>query len=306
LTKFFTAACVVLIVAISSNVTEYLTGQDYPTALILLFTGTFTLILNCIVGGYQKQSLFPKQWNYQIVRLLNNGISLFLIFKSYQYLTAGSVSLVQRTDIPFVIIISFLIGEKRSSMQFWLSLWTILMIVFLIIDARMLNEEPFGFILAFTGVTLVSASYIIVKRTVNTETVYSLSNITCLGMMLVGSVIMLIKGYSWYIAPQHIWIFCLGGTMMFLIYVVAVRLYVWYKPERARFPFILGAMLTAVIEMIIERKWYSVSQIALIILISGMIMTISLNSPTPRLVQGVYGKLKSAAIRRFKSTEITP
>ncbi len=145
---------------------------------------------------------------------------------SYKYLTAGSVTLVQRTDIPFVIILSFFIGERRSSMQFWLSLWTILMIVFLIIDARMINEVPFGFLLVFSGVIMLSLGYIMIKKTVHTETVYTLSNITCLGMMLIGSIIMLIKNYSWRIAPEHIWIFCLGGLMMFLIYVVAVRLYI--------------------------------------------------------------------------------
>ena len=289
----------VLIVAISSNATEYLTGKDYPAALILVFTGTTALILNCIAGVIQKKSFFPNQWKFQIVRLLNNGISLFLIVLSYKYLTAGSVSLVQRTDIPFVIILSFFIGERRSSMQFWLSLWTILMIVFLIIDARMINEVPFGFILVFTGVIMLSLGYIIIKRTVHTETVYTLSNITCLGMMLIGSIIMLIKNYSWHIAPEHIWIFCLGGLMMFLIYVVAVRLYVWYKPERARFPYILGAIFTSVIEMIIERKWYSVSQISLIILISGMIMTISLNASTPRFLQDGYGKIKKVVRKRM-------
>lgn len=170
----------------------------------------------------------------------------------------------------------------------------------------MINEEPFGFILVFAGVILVSVSYIIIKRTVNLETVYALSNITCLGMMSVGSIIMVIKNDSWHIAPQHIWIFCLGGLMMFLIYIIAVRLYVWYKPERARFPYILGAMATAIIEMIVEGKWYTASQIALIILISGMIMTICLNAPPPRLIQGVYGKLKGAAIRKFKKTDVTP
>jgi len=64
----------------------------------------------------------------------------------------------KRTDIPFVVMLSFLYGERRSAMQFWLPLGTILMVIFLIIDARFINEEPIGFVFAFAAVLLDSTN----------------------------------------------------------------------------------------------------------------------------------------------------
>lgn len=290
--KLVVPIAVLVIVAINNNVTEYLTGAGYPAPLILVSNGAIALLLNCTVCSFTKQRMFPRNWKFQLLRLFNNGISLLLIYESFRYLSAGSVGLIQRTDIPFVIMLSFFIGQRRSSMQFWLSLWTIFMIVFLIIDARMIDEDPFGFVLAFAGVILISGSYIMVTKSAAVESPYILSNVNSIGMTLVGTVMMFIKGYSWHISTEHIWIFCTGGLMVFAIYVVAVRLYIWYKPERARFPYILGALGTAVVEMIVEGKVYPASQIALIILISGMIMTISLNAPTPRYLHNGFGKMK--------------
>jgi len=289
---------VLIIVAINSNVTEYLTGKDYPAPLMLVFYGVFSLVLNCIAGLFTRQAIFPKQWKFQIVRLVNNGISMLLIFISFKYLSAGSVSLIQRTDIPFVIMLSFFLGEKKSNLQFWLSLWSILTVVFMIVDARLINEESGGFGYAFAGVIMISAGYIIIRKSVAVETVYSLSNVNSIGMILVGTITMFVQHYSWYIDPGHLWIFCLGGLMLFAIYVVAIPLYVWYQPERARFPYILGALGTAIIEMIMERKMYPVSQIALILLISGMIMTISLNANAPEFSYSVLKKIKKRVRKR--------
>lgn len=283
---------VLLIVGINNNVTEYLTGEDYPAPLIMIFYGTVAFILNCIVGPLTKNAILPKQWKFQLYRMVNNGISALLIFVSFKYLSAGSVSLVQRTDIPFVILLCIFIGDRRSSLQFWLSIWTILTILFLIVTAPLIDEKPIGFVYAFLGVTLLSSSYIMVQRTATIETPYTLSIVNSIGMILVGTIAMFINHYSWHIASKDIWIFFLGGIMLFLLYVVAVRLYVWYKPERARFPFILGAIATAIIEMIVEHKVYSIELIALILLISGMIMTISLNATTPRFLHNGYGKIK--------------
>ena len=272
---------VVIIVSVNSNVTEYLSGQDYPAPLMLVFYGTISLILNCAVGIFRKEDIFPKKWKLQILRLLNNGFSMLLIYISYKYLSAGSVSLIQRTDIPFVIILSFFMGNKKNNLQFWLSLWVFFTIIFMVLDARLINEEPGGFGFAFAGVAMISVGYLIIQKTVAIETVYSLSNINSLGMILIGTITMFIKDYSWHINTADIWIFCLGGLMIFTIYIVAIPLYRWYPPERARFPYILGTIGTALIEMIVERKMYPVSQIALLLLISGMMITISLNPQTP-------------------------
>lgn len=272
----------------------------------MVFGGAFALVLNCIFCLYKKTSMFPKNWKLQTVRLINNGISTFLLVESYKFLSAGSVSLVQRTDIPFVIMLSLLYGERRSSMQFWLSIWTILMVIFLIIDARFINEEPIGFIYAFVAVLLLSLSYILVKKSADVESPYVISNVNCVGLIIVGAAVMFLKGDSWYIAPEHLWAFILIGFVLFIIYIVAMPLYKWYTAERARLPFVIGALATLTLEMIIERKWFTLSHMALAILITGMIATISLNASTPKLLHGAYGKIKRVAVRKLKRTDVLP
>ncbi len=65
ISKIGITVAVLLIVSINNNVTEYLTGQGYSAPLMMIFYATVALILNCIVGGATKQSIFPKQWKFQ-------------------------------------------------------------------------------------------------------------------------------------------------------------------------------------------------------------------------------------------------
>jgi hypothetical protein len=51
--------------------------------------------------------------------------------------------------------------------------------------------------------------------------------------------------------------------------------------EMARLPFVIGAFLTLLVEMLVEQKWFSVNQIGISILIVGIIATICLNPSTP-------------------------
>lgn len=302
--KSLTAIGVILIVAINGNTIEYLVSKGYPTALVLLFAGALSFAFNSLICLIKRQSLFPKIWRIQVIRLINNGLSMFLILESYKYLSAGSVGLVQRTDIPFIVMLSVLYGERRSSLQFWLSIWTILMIIFLIIDAHFINEEPRGFIFAFCGVMLLSFSYLLIKRSVSIESPYVIANVNCLGYMLVGTLLMVTKGISWYIAPEHLWAFVLLGVLLTLIYVVALPLYKWFSTERARFPYIIGALATIALEMILENKWFMSSHLALVILISGMIATISLNATTPDTFFNVFGKMKSRLSNKLSFNDV--
>ena len=76
--KYFKTAitvAILLIVGIYNNLTEYLTGEDYPAPLMMIFYGIVSLVLNCIVGPLTKNAIFPKQWKFQLFRMVNNGIS---------------------------------------------------------------------------------------------------------------------------------------------------------------------------------------------------------------------------------------
>ena len=303
--KIVVPASVILLVAIIGNTIEFLTDKEYPSALILFWGGAISFLINGFFLLKKRHRFLPQKPKLQIIRFFTTGISSFLIFESYKYLAAGSVSLVQRVDIPLIVLISMFSGEKRSSLQFWLSFWVLAMIGFLILDSRFIDEEPIGFLLVFTGVVMVSFSYLLVKRSAESENVYLISNVNSLAMMAVGSVVMSITKSSWYIQWPYIWLFGLIGVCFFLLYIVGIRLYKWYNTERARFPFIIGTLATMCLEMIIEHKLFSPSQIALTLLIAGMIATISLNASVPTSVVVSNKKLRLFFPGKAKNKDLT-
>lgn len=292
-----------LIIAINGNSIEYLVEAGYPTSLIMVFRGGFAFVLCTGICLFTAQPLFPTKWKYQVVRLINNGISALLLFESYKFLSASSVGLISRVDVPFLILLYFFRGEQKSNLQLWLSLWTIAMIGFLILDARFIDEVPIGFLYALGSVVLVSVSYIMIKKSVETESAYVLSNVNSISYMAVGCFVMFSRHLSWHIGLKHLWIFAITGLMQFATFVIGVWLYKWYSAEKARFPFVIGAIATMGVEMIIEQKWFGLSQIGLSLLLTGMILTISLDPKAPKLFFGAYYKLvnlKSVFSSRLK------
>lgn len=112
--KLLLTILIILIVAIYGNSIEQLTGKGYPSALIVVAAGTIALILSFIICLFTKKALLPTNWKFQGIRLLNNGIGALLLFESYKHLSAGTVSLVSRVDIPFLIMLSFFRGEGKA------------------------------------------------------------------------------------------------------------------------------------------------------------------------------------------------
>jgi drug/metabolite transporter (DMT)-like permease len=289
--KWLFAAGIIGVVAINGNTIEFLVEKKYSTETIMVYRGGIALGISLFIGLLFRQRQLPVVWSSQLARLAFNGISALLLFESYKYLSATSVGIISRADLPLMVLISFLLGYQKSSLQFWLSLWTLLTILYLTLNANVIDEGQLGFLYAFGSVVLVSFSYLIVKKSTDTENTYVLSNINAISLLMIGGITVFFKGSSLNIDISHAWIFLLTGLMQFLLYYLAFYIYKWYVVEKARLPFVIGAISTMGLEMLIEQKIIPFSHMGLTLLITGMLVTICLDAKLPS--KSIFKKLKA-------------
>jgi len=60
-------------------------------------------------------------------------------------------------------------------------------------------------------------------------------------------------------------------------------LYRWFPVEKTRLPYVLATVFVLVLEMLVEQKYSSISQIGLTLLITGMLITIIRNPTSPEV-----------------------
>lgn len=279
--KWLVFVIVIIAVTLYTYSVEILTDKGYKASNIMVLRGSAALLLGLIGGLLQKRRIIPNHWQTQIARFFLNGFSSFFAILSFTYLSASTVSLMNRLDIPALIIIATLIGQPKSNAQFWLSIWTIIIIVFMALDAKYIDEEPIGFIFAFLNVAIISIGYLLVQKSSQTENAYILNNVFSISNIVFGLCISFVAGNSIYLNPEDLWVILLGAIGQLTIYTVAITLYSWFSVEGARFPYLLAALLITIVEMIYENKFFGISQLGLFLITTGILFTIILNPKTP-------------------------
>lgn len=260
---------------------ELLTDAGVPAEQIMFYRGGSALILGIMVGLMSNYSLYPKSPKIHIARLLLNAASSYLTILSFSYLSASTVVLVGRTDIPILIFFSVISGIRKSNLQFWLSIWTVSVIIFLAMDAKFIDEEPIGFLFAFASVFMTSMGYWLVKKASANDNIYVISNVFSFANLCFGAILILSRNGSFAVDASNYWIFLLSGITQLGTYYFGISMYKWYNVEQARIPFIAAGFFIMILEMIVEHKIFSTSQIALSLLITGMLLTIVLDPASP-------------------------
>ncbi len=279
--KFLLFFLVIILVAADNNGIEALTDKGYSSGLILLYRGLGALLIFLLFALYRKSDLKPKKWKPHIFRLIINGLSGWFLIYSFKFLSAGTVALFQRMDIPLLILIAVFNKNHRSSLQFYLSIWTIFIIIFFVLSANIIDEDPAGFIYIGASIILSALSFFIIKKQTETEGGMSLGVLYLVGIVIWGLGITSYKGSGLSIATQDIWLFMLSGGLLALISICSIILFKRYNAEKVRLPFALGALATLGLEMILEHKVFTVSHIGLSVLLTGIMITICLNPTDP-------------------------
>ncbi len=276
--------CIICLVAINCNIVEYLVGKSYPSSVIMVYSGGIALTMNIIHAFIKKKRIFPKFWLPQLVRIVIDGASVWLFYESFKYLSASSVAIVQRMDIPLLVLISFYAGNSKSSLQYYLSFWSFLILAFFVADAKFIDEGIAGFFLSIGSVALRATTYFLIQKQTRYED-ESVLNITYLfGILVAGLILNFSQQQPIVVAPADLPFFLVGAVSLYIIVQLALKLFAWHPAERARLPFVLGAFATMIVEMIIENKFFSFTQIGLSVLITGIITTIALNPSPPKRV----------------------
>ena len=279
--KYILFFAVILLVAADNNGIEALTDKGYSSGLILLYRGLGALLVFLLFAVYRKSNLKPKKWKPHIFRLIINGLSGWFLIYSFKFLSAGTVALFQRMDIPLLILIAVFNKNHRSSLQFYLSIWTIFIIIFFVLSANIIDEDPRGFLFVGASIFLSAISFFIIKKQSETEGGMSLGVLYLAGIVIWGLGITSYNDSGLSVKIADIWLFFLSGGLLALISICSITLFKRYNAEKVRLPFALGALATLGLEMIIEHKVFTVSHIGLSVLLTGIMITICLNPSDP-------------------------
>lgn len=271
----------IILIALNNNSIELLADKEYSTATIMVYRSIVSVFLFALTLFYKGDKIQVNNKRLLLTRSFLDGFGILLLVTSFKYLAAGSVSLIQRMDIPVLIIISVFRRESKSSLQFYLSLWAIVLLSFFVAESKLLDEDTVGYAFAAPAVLLAAVTYYLVKKHTSQERREVLGFFYSLSLFVWGIIAALFTESSLQIHLSDIWIFAAGGAFQFMVVSISLYLFERYPSERARFPFVLAIIGTMVIEMIIEKKLFSFSQITLTTILTGIIATICLNPEAP-------------------------
>ena len=109
---------ILVITAVNSiTLKELIAIKHYSSPLVLFARGILSFCFLFGYGWFKKIPPLPKHWKVQRFRLITAGLSLLLSFYSYKYLLASTNSLMQRLDIPLLILFSLAFKVKKSLFQ---------------------------------------------------------------------------------------------------------------------------------------------------------------------------------------------
>ncbi len=271
----------IILIAINNNSIEILTDKNYNTATIMIYRSAVSVFLFTSLLLFKRKKIQVNNKKLLLARSLLDGLGILLLVTTFKYLAAGSVSLIQRMDIPLLILISVYKRERKSSLQFYLSLWAIVLITFFIADSKLLDENAFGYAFAAPAVLLASFTYYLVKKHTSQESKEVLGFFYSLSLMLWGTGTALFSKSSLQVNSNDFWIFVLGGVLQFTIVSISLYLFERHPSEKARLPFVIAIIGTMIVEMLVEKKLFSFSQMALTAILTGIIATICLNPGVP-------------------------
>ncbi len=256
--------------------------RDYSTSENMILRGFFCLSVGLIASKIKGYKLIPQNKKIQIFRFFASGFASYFFTASFAFLSASSIALIGRLDIPFLLILVTLFTNKnkKSNLQFWLSIWSILIISFITLSGNFSDEKPLGYIYAFTSVILIALGYLFMKNSAGKENIFVLSNVFSLSNLLFGLALLFINSESIHFDFKDIWIFILYTLSQFGIYILSIQLYKWYDVEKARLPYVFATFIIYFTEIILGNREFDLKQLILSIIITGMIITIIVNPKT--------------------------
>ncbi|MBF2707873.1 hypothetical protein [Flavobacterium soyangense] len=286
----FTKLGVLLLVILSSSFYVYtikeISNRGYSTSENMMFRGGICLFMGIVISKMKGYSIIPKNQKTQMIRFFTSGFASYFYTSSFTFLSASTIALIGRLDIPFLLILVALYTNQKnnlkSNLQFWLSVWTIVVVGYIAMNGIFSNGNPVGFFYAFLSILFIALGYLFMKNSANKENVLVLSNIFSLSILIFGFILLLIKKETLHFDIKDSGVFLLNAFSQIGIYALSVKLYKWYDVERARLPYVIATFTIYFIEIMLGQRKFELTVFMLSLIITGMIVTIILNPKTPQ------------------------
>ncbi|MFN8294587.1 MAG: DMT family transporter [Chitinophagales bacterium] len=233
---------------------EQLTNKKITGAEVLFIRAICNLLLAFIIAAFNKKSILPKQPKLQIGAFICLGLSLLLIFTAYQYISAGSVSTLQRLDIPLLTLIT-LFSRKSSTKQVLLSFFAFAVVAALLIFNKSTDEKPMGYLLVLAGVIVIAINTLLQKEIAARENIETIMVVVSASSVFWGGIRCWQAHSTFDNISINVLLAIIGLSLINLIIFYLVNdLYKKHSPEFVRYPYLIAAFVTMIVEMIVKQK----------------------------------------------------
>jgi hypothetical protein len=250
---------------------EDLATLNYPGSVTLAFVSAGFLAMVWLFAIVEQKTVLPQNYRPQVIRFLMIGIAAWFMTESYTYLHASSVSLIQRSEIPLIIIVAYLAGKRQADWQVKFAVWVIVAIIGFIIYSHRKSADAYGIGLAQMGVFCTIITFQLMQKSVNSESEYPSTTVSGISCIFYGLLFSGIGGKWQLIKPEHLYIVAIAFVSLFAMYKCATVLYRTKSLEYARFPALIGSVLTLFAEQIHEKEVFAIDYTIIILIISAMV-----------------------------------
>ena len=257
---------------------KYLVANGYSSSSTLIYRSAITFLLTVVLSAQSGFKIFPANIKRQGLFMANAGISLLLLFQSYAYLHAATVSMIQRLDIPAAVLIGYLTGKHKRDFKVGISVFIFCLVIFIAFFSEHFHEQPIGMMLGITAVAMTSYSYILIKRSTTEENSFVIVNTVNIGCIIVGIISGCFAHNLTLMKPEHLWIFGLASLSQFLLNYGMAVLYRHHDVERGRRPYLVAALVVLIAEQVWIGQAFDVYHTVIIVLIIAIIYLITLEA----------------------------
>ena len=206
------------------------------------------------IAGFTKTSIIPKQPKLQFGTFMCSGLSLLLVFTAYQYISAGSVSTLQRLDIPLLVLVAAF-NKKSNLLQISLSLLAFVLVAALIVFSKTTNEHPIGYFIVLAAVVIICINTLLQKKIALTENIPTIIFISSISSVF-WSGIQCLQTHATFanIHAGNLLVIIGLSIINLIIFYIINDIYKKYNPEVVRYPYLVAAFFTMIVEMVIAQK----------------------------------------------------
>ena len=231
------------------------------------FNITYVITKNLIT----KATFLPNDPKGQFYRFLFVGLSMICLFSSFEFISAASFSTLSRIDIPIIVLITA-ISIKQSKRKIYLSLFVLLVVAFILYESNEVDEDFLGYMLVIFGVFGNVLNTLLKKRMSTTESLELIILVGSASALVWCSGWMTYKGVSPFtIKAIYIFEIIALSVMNLMLNYLLIYLFRRHSAEAVRFPYLIAAVLTMILEMVIEQKFFSWILISTNLVLLGLI-----------------------------------